>query len=321
MQRQVLNPVVLVEDNYDNLLYPQADITRDQRYTHYVDGESMLRSHTSAHLPMLLRGIATESEATERIVTVPGMCYRRDVIDRTHVGTPHQIDVWRIKPNGTPLTETDLLDLINTVVNAVLPGSPWNAPASVHPYTTNGHEIYVDIEGVALEIGECGLAHPDVLRRSGLGPEASGLAMGLGLDRLVMLAKNIPDIRLLRSTDSRVAAQMLSLDAYALVSRQPSAKRDISIARVSPVDPELLGDLIRTALGDDAAMVEEVEILSCTPYSELPESARLRMGLSENMSNVLLRLHLSSLDRTLGADEANELRNRIYASVHQGAAY
>jgi phenylalanyl-tRNA synthetase alpha chain len=63
-----------------------------------------------------------------------------------------------------------------------------------------------------VEIGECGLAHPDVLASAGRNPrEWTGLAMGLGLDRLLMLRKGMPDIRLLRSTDPRIAGQMQDL--------------------------------------------------------------------------------------------------------------
>jgi phenylalanyl-tRNA synthetase alpha chain len=53
--------------------------------------------------------------------------------------------------------------------------------------------------------------------------------MGIGLDRLVMLIKGIRDIRLLRSSDPRIAGQMLALDPYKPVSNQPATHRDMSI--------------------------------------------------------------------------------------------
>jgi len=49
--------------------------------------------------------------------------------------------------------------------------------------------ILVRADDAELEIGECGLGHPAVLRACGLPAEASGLAMGLELDRLTMLTK------------------------------------------------------------------------------------------------------------------------------------
>jgi phenylalanyl-tRNA synthetase alpha chain len=182
-----------------------------------------------------------------------------------------------------------------------------------------GREIYVRTPVGDLEIGECGLAHPRLLEKAGLPSSASGLAMGLGLDRLVMLIKGIEDIRLLRSSVPKVKEQMYDLYLYRPVSKNPSAKRDISIALWSPVDVELLGDVVRTSLGDLVDSVEEVEVLSHTPYEDLPVSAHERMGLSPGMSNVLLRLRLSRVDGTMTGEEANALRDRIYSILHVGS--
>ena len=66
------------------------------------------------------------------------------------------------------------------------------------------------------------LAGPASTRR------APGLAMGLGLDRALMLRKGIGDIRLLRSADPRVADQLLDLEPYRPVSSMPPARRDLS---------------------------------------------------------------------------------------------
>src|SRR6266702_648503 len=125
----------------------------------------------------------------------------RDVIDSGHVGEPHQLDLWRIRRGGPALGEEDLAAMLAIVLGAVLPGrvacrsgrqsalagrvacrsgrqsalvtQPWHTPPSWHPYTTAGREIYV----AGVEVGECGLAHPEVLPAG-----TTGLAMGLGLD-------------------------------------------------------------------------------------------------------------------------------------------
>ena len=54
------SPVVAVEDNYDRLGYSRAAITRDSRYSRYLSGTVMLRSHTSAGVPPALRELAAE---------------------------------------------------------------------------------------------------------------------------------------------------------------------------------------------------------------------------------------------------------------------
>ena len=53
----------------------------------------------------------------------------------------------------------------------------------------------------------------------------------------------------------------------------------------------------------------------------LPESARTRMGLASSHKNVLLRLVIRDLNRTLTAAEANEIRDQVYAALHEGSAH
>src|SRR5207247_8138965 len=104
--------------------------------------------------------------------------------------------------------------------------------------------------GEWVELLEGGLAHPDVLAAAGMGGH-HGLAMGIGLDRAVMLRKGVADIRLLRSPDARVAAQMRDLEPYEPVSTQPPARRDVSVACPPGWTDEDRGDLVRGALGAD----------------------------------------------------------------------
>jgi phenylalanyl-tRNA synthetase alpha chain len=172
-----------------------------------------------------------------------------------------------------------------------------------------------------VEIGECGIAHPEVLRDAGMPPEWSGLAMGLGLDRLVMIAKGLDDIRLLRSDDPRIASQMLDLSPWRPVSRHPPVRRDLSVAVAADADAETLGDRVREALGARAREVEAIDVRAETPLEALPPGARERLGIRPGQKNVLLRLVLRALERTLTDEEANLLRDDVYAAIHQGTAY
>jgi phenylalanyl-tRNA synthetase alpha chain len=327
LHRHRCGPVVPVEDNYDRLGYAPDAAARDARYSRYVRDDLMLRAHTSAAMPGLHeRTAAGELHVGEPdlLLSVPGLVYRRDVVDRQHVGEPHQLDVWRLRRGGgPPLGEDDLVDQIATVVGAALPGRPWRTEARVHPYTTAGRQVDVRADdGSWIEIGECGLTHPAVLRRAGLDPAVtSGLAMGLGLDRLVMIAKGIDDIRLLRATDRRVASQLLDLGPYEPVSAMPAIRRDLSLAVAAELDDELLGDRVREALGDEARAVESIEVRARTPVSALPAAARARLGAAPPQVNVLVRVTLRDLDRTLTSDEANELRDRVHAALHEGTVH
>jgi phenylalanyl-tRNA synthetase alpha chain len=348
VQRRRASPVVPASDNYDRLRYDSAAITRDARYTRYIRADLVLRSHTTAMIPSLLSELAARHEAIDPdavapdlidvVLSCPGIVYRRDMIDRQHIGEPHQHDIWRIRARPGPprLDERDLDEQIEAVVTAATPGRRYRTTPATHPYTLAGRQIDVAGDGGWVEVGECGLAHPEVLAAAGLPPGASGLAMGLGLDRILMLRKGIDDIRLLRSTEPRVAAQMGDLAAYVPVSAMPPVRRDLSIAVDNAVDiavdiaaadagaaavGEELGDRVREALGPDARSVESVEVLAVTPAAELPAKARERLGIRPGQSNALLRVVLRDLERTLSAEEANQLRDRIYAAIHQGDRY
>lgn len=311
------SPVVPVRENYDRLGYDPGDVTRALRYTRYISPTVMLRSHTSAELPTALEEYAGRSEVDELIVA-PGLVYRRDAVDRNHVGEPHQVDLWRIR--STPATvDEDMLTMIARVVEAVLPGAEWTTTDVSHPYTVGGRQIDVLHEGEWLELAECGRIHPEVLRGSGLDPERwSGLALGMGLERALMLRKGIPDIRYLRAADSRIAAQMLTLEPWEHVSLLPASRRDISVVVADDEDEETLGDRIRVALRGDADVIESLDVLSRTTHAELPDAARSRLGTEDGQANLLVRIVLRPIDRTLTSDQANAIRNAIYRAVHEG---
>ncbi len=311
------SPIVSVHENYDRLGYGVDDVTRARRYTRYISPKVMLRSHMSAELPAALEDYAGQAGVDELIVA-PGLVYRRDAVDRSHVGEPHQVDLWRIR-NTRATDDGDMLTMIGLLVEAVLPGAEWAVTDVTHPYTVGGRQIDVQHNGQWLELAECGRIHPDVLRGSGLDPEQwSGLALGMGLERGLMLRKSIPDIRYLRAEDPRIASQMLTLEPWQHVSPLPSARRDISVVVASDQDEETLGDRIRTALGDDADVVESIELLSRTSHESLPEVARSRLGTRAGQVNLLVRIVLRPIDRTLTSGQANAIRNAIYRAVHEG---
>ncbi|HEY3004578.1 MAG TPA: hypothetical protein VGJ44_19685 [Kribbellaceae bacterium] len=320
------HPLVEVAENYDRLGYGPGAVTRDARYTRYASATHLLRSHTTAMIPPALRRLAAEPSGRgprwwrDVLLACPGITYRRDVIDRLHTGTPHQLDLWRIVADR-PMTEADLDAMIDTVVGAVLPGAVHRTIPARHPYTTAGRQIDVLAGGAWVEIGECGLAARAVLAGAGLGASVSGLAMGLGLDRLLMLRKGVPDIRLIAAADLRIAGQMLDLAPYRPVSAHPPIARDLSLAVADQADPELLGDRVREALGPDADAIEEIRLLAETPVGDLPAAAVARLGARPGQKNLLLRVVLRHPSRTLTDRDANELRDRVYAALHEGDAH
>jgi phenylalanyl-tRNA synthetase alpha chain len=326
-----LSPLVATADNYDRLGYSADDVTRDSRYSRHVSPTVMLRSHTSAGMPALLDSLRGELGHYDRLHVLPGVVYRRDAIDRTHVGAPHQVDLWRLKTPGL-LGPAELRSMMAAVVEAVLPPSRypdarWRATASNHSYTAGGQQLDVQVRQADgsrewLELAECGMVDSAILRGSGLNPGRwAGLALGLGLDRAVMLRKGITDIRLLRSDNPGVRTQMLDLHPYGPVSVLPEVRRDLSLVldTADEADVELLGDLARTALGAEAEVLAALEIMAVTTAAALPPAAVERLRMGPEQVNVLLRLVLQPLDRTLTDGEANRLRDRVYRALHRGS--
>ncbi|WP_313950117.1 hypothetical protein [Nostoc sp. FACHB-110] len=202
------------------------------------------------------------------------------------------------------------------MISAILPGISYRLNEISHPYTRNGLEIEVLVNGSWIEIGECGETHPGLLK-----PGYTGLASGWGLDRLVMLVKGIDDIRLLRSTHPRIAAQMTNLEPYNLVSNQPSISRDMSIVTGIDTDIEDICENIIKILDKDAELLESVEVLSDTPYNELPSLVIQRLGIQPHQKNLLLRMTLRSLHTSISNQQANILRNLVYQQIYQGNCY
>jgi phenylalanyl-tRNA synthetase alpha chain len=308
-------PVVPVVCNYDDLHYPPGGAARDARYTRYLGADILLRTQTSAMIPPALRMLAA-AQYDDVLIACPGLTWRRDAIDRLHVGEPQQLDLWRIARR--PLGADDLRQMIGLVAQALLPGAPVRALPASHPYTLEGREVQACVRECWIEILECGIALPALLQSSSLAKDYAGLAMGVGLDRVLMLRKGIEDIRLLRSGDPRVASQMLDLEPYRPVSSLPAIQRDLSIAVDAAMTGEELGDRVRAALAERSSAIESVEILEETSWLELSVAARRRLGIASSQKNVLLRVVIRDLERTLTSAEANILRDEIYSALHEG---
>jgi len=311
------SPIVTVEENFDALLFPQDNSGRSSRYTRYVTEDTVLRTHTSAAIPRWLERI-TQEGAQDTLVTLPGICYRRDIVDRTHCPEPHQLDVWRIKRGNPQFNRPDLIDMIETILNAVVPGYEYRANEVTHPYTINGLEVEILVNDEWLEVLECGEANPTVLASAGLDTEeCSGLALGMGLDRLAMVIKGIGDIRILRSEDPRIVRQMTNLEKYEPVSNQPPAKRVLSYSTSKDKTEEDVCEEIRDELGHEAHYLEEVEY-SEIPYEDLPEKAKENLGIRPHQKNVVVKLIFRSPEGTLEREMVNEWMQRLYPRLNEG---
>ena len=311
--------VVEAKDNFDSLLFSPGNPGRSSTYTRYIDENHVLRTHTSALIPSTFKKL--EKGIDRSTFVLPGLVYRRDVIDPKHLDAFHQIDIWTLQENKKygKVCRGDLLKLAEAVFEAACPESKMIVYEAKHPYTIDGIEVYAGIDGKEIEVLEAGLAHPDVLRNSGVDPEQySGLALGMGVERLIMARKNLPDIRLIRSVDPRVIKQMTNMEKFKNVSNQPAISRDMSYCVNKNDTEEDICEEIRNVFGDKSELLEQVEILERTPFDKLNPIARKKLGALEEQDNVLVKIILRHPDKTLTKERANELYDLAYPKLNKG---
>lgn len=311
------NRIVSIEDNYYALGYSQSEATLSSVYTRYIDNTTLLRTQMSSTIPSLLDSYVKAGVNSNVLWMCPGIVYRRDVRDRTHVAEPHQLDIWYLKNESC--SREDLLELVSLIIHIIETHTQkkiqWRYNETNHHYTDNGIEVEIYYQNRWLEILECGLIGQTLLSNYGL-KGYSGLALGLGLERLVMLIKDIDDIRILLSQDEKILAQLQNLKKYKKVSNQPIAKRDLSLAVSVDMSIEHLTEKILNLV--DSEDIEEILLITETQYINLPEIARIRLGMNERQKNMLIRIVLRNLTQSISNEKANAMYTTIYNIAHEG---
>lgn len=311
--------IVSAQENYGLLGYDPAEVTLGSEHTRWVDEHSLLRTQTTSQIPVALQRIAQNRKEGEIILlAAPGITFRRDSRDRWHCAEPHQMDIWVL---GDPehSTRAHLLKLVGDILACAVPDMSWIYSDSPHHYTEGGIEVNLLSNEQPVEVLECGCIARSLLQRLSIDPARhGGLALGMGLDRLTMLRKGIPDIRLLRDLDERVQAQMHDLLPWRAVSRLPSITRDISLAVSPGLSEEVLTEKMLLAAGDCSAWIEEMQVKGRWAERDLPAKAIERLGLLPGQENVLLRVVLRDCSRSITTREANALYERIQSALHEG---
>jgi phenylalanyl-tRNA synthetase alpha chain len=311
--------VVDALDNYALLGYHPDEVTLGSAHTRWVSSTTLLRTQMTCLIPAALTRAAGVRKRGERLlIAAPGITYRRDVRDRWHCAEPHQMDLWLLC-DACEATDALLQQWVSDAVESALPDHSWILSDSPHYYTEGGQELNVQTPSGPIELLECGRVARSMLERLGVDPSIhGGLALGMGLDRLAMLRKGIPDIRLLRSDEPRVAIQMQDLKPWRPVSNQPAAKRNLSVAVTPGLSEEALTERLLRAAGDHASWVESLYVAGRWAYHEVQEAAAQRLGLLPGQENVLLRVELRDWGRSIPKAEANALYSRLQEALHEG---
>ena len=193
-------------NNFGALNFPEDHPARDMYDTLYVNygepGTTLLRTHTS---PVQVR-VMTGTPPPYYTV-MPGRVFRSDTADATHMPVFHQIEGLVVDRD---ITFADLAGTIDAFTKAYFGGDfTSRLRPSYFPFTEPSAEFDIQRpDGTWLELGGCGMVHPNVLRNCGLDPdEWQGFAFGFGIDRLAAARHGVDDLRDLFTNDIRFLSQ------------------------------------------------------------------------------------------------------------------
>ena len=178
------------EYNFDMLNIKESHPARQMHDTFYVNKKShVLRTHTS---PVQIRGMLEKKPPISFISA--GKVYRKDD-DSTHLPMFHQIEGIFVDKN---VSFSNLKDLIYKIIFELFgDNTSIRFRPSYFPFTEPSAEVDIlSKEGKWLEILGCGIVNPKVLENCNIDSDKySGLAFGLGVERIAMLKHDIKDIR------------------------------------------------------------------------------------------------------------------------------
>lgn len=201
--------------NFEALNLPKDHPARAMHDSFYITEDVLLRTHTS---PVQVRSLlAHKGEGPVKIIC-PGVVYRRDDDDATHSHQFMQIEGLVVDKQ---IAMSDLKGLLLNFAQEMF-GSDTKIRLrpSFFPFTEPSAEVDVSCffchskgcnickQTGWIEILGSGIVHPQVLENSGFDTkEYTGLAFGLGVERVAMLKYGIEDIRHFYTNDLRFLEQ------------------------------------------------------------------------------------------------------------------
>lgn len=201
---------------FDLLNFPKHHAARDSQDIFYIHGakdpenRELLRGHTST---VQIRYMQQAGRKPPFRMICTGKVYRKDA-DATHSPMFHQIEGLMV---GKDVTLANMKAIMETAVkNLVDQNVEFRWRTGYFPFTEPGLEMDLrwrgdeskSREGRWLEVVGCGMVHPNVLRNVGIDPKKfQGFAFGFGVERMLMIRHQIPDIRLFFNGDLRFLKQ------------------------------------------------------------------------------------------------------------------
>jgi phenylalanyl-tRNA synthetase alpha chain len=208
-----------VEDEFHNFIalnIPEQHPARDPLDNFYL-APTTAETAVQGNLRLLRTQTSTvqirvmENQKPPIRVVIPGRVYRPDTHDMTHLSMFHQLEALVVD------RQVSMVDLKSTILQFVKayfgPETRVRFRPSFFPFTEPSAEVDVwfdlpDGKSRWIELGGCGMVHPNVLKACGIDPEQySGWAFGFGVERIAMRKYGINDIRLFVENDIRFLRQ------------------------------------------------------------------------------------------------------------------
>ena len=191
-----------VEDEFHNFValnIPESHPARDPLDNFYLEdgggatggskSSLLLRTQTST---VQIRVMQTQKPPIR--VVIPGRVYRPDTMDRTHLPMFHQLEALVVDRG---VTMVDLKSTVMQFIHAYFgPATRARFRPSFFPFTEPSAEVDVweEERGKWIELGGCGMVHPNVFGAVGIDPEEyTGWAFGFGIERIAMRKYGISD--------------------------------------------------------------------------------------------------------------------------------
>lgn len=207
--------IVTENENFDSLNIPANHPSRDLWDTFWLNKKSyLLRTHTSAHQVEYLKKYNVPTK-----FVIIGKVYRHEATDQRHEMQFHQIEGVSVG-NGSNLGELksvlkiffeNYFEKKNLEIIFRTSYFPFTEPSleiDLVCIICNGRGCNLCKKSGYLEVAGAGMIHPFVLQQAKIDiKKYYGYAFGLGLERLIMLKYDIPDVRLFNSLDLRFINQ------------------------------------------------------------------------------------------------------------------
>lgn len=191
------------EYNFEKLNIPEDHISRNNSDTLFLRNHFILRTHCTSFTSYFLKNMYKKADNMKWISY--GNVYRRDTHDITHTHQFMQIDGFCI---GN-YTIGNLKWLLHQFINYIFEKDieikfrpsyfPFTSPSievDIKCFKCNGKGCNICKHMGWIEILGAGIIHPNVFKLSSINySNVSGIAFGIGIERLAMIKYNVGDIR------------------------------------------------------------------------------------------------------------------------------